>query len=189
MKQPSGRIARRIAFAVALAGLAAGGVGAASAAAGAPSAAARVPGCLTSQVTVWVGVPGGATAGSTYYELEFSDTSTAACSLSGFPGVSAITAAGAQLGSPAGWDHSSTPHTVILTPGETAHTVLQIADVANYPSGTCKPANAAGLRIYPPNQRASRTVAFPFRACGKAGPVYLNVAPIVAGTGIPGYSE
>ena len=42
------------------------------------------------------------TAGITYYTLDFTNTSSSTCSLSGFPFVSMISRAGRQLGSPAG---------------------------------------------------------------------------------------
>jgi Protein of unknown function (DUF4232) len=75
---------------------------------------------------------------------------------------------------------------VTLTPGATVHTVLQIADVSNYPPGTCKPATAIGLRVYPPNQTAATEVPFSFRACSAKGPVYLHIEAIQPKVGIPG---
>ncbi len=151
------------------------------------AASAAVPQCATSALEVWLGLgPGGAAAGSTYYPLEFSNISSATCTLRGFPGVSAIGSGGAQLGSPAGWDTAVTPQTVTLAPGATAHTVLQIADVGNYPPSTCNPATAIGLRVYPPNQTSSTVVTYSFRACSSAGPVYLHVEVVQPGVGIPG---
>jgi Protein of unknown function (DUF4232) len=190
VKRPSIPTAHRVALAAGLTGLATLGVGAMSAAAASGSAASpQVAACTTAQLTVWMGIPGGAAAGSTYYELELSDTGTTSCNLIGFPGVSGTGAGAAQLGSSAGWTHSSTPANVILTPGETAHALLQIADVYNFPTSTCEPAAADGLRIYPPNQTTSVVLPYSFEACSAAGPVYLNVdGPITAGAGIPGYS-
>lgn len=177
MKHPSVPSVRRVAFAAALAGLALAGVGAASAAAP----------CAASALTVWLGVPGNQTAGSTYYPLEFSNTGTATCTLHGYPAVSAVTAAGGALGSPAGQDASSTPATVTLKPGATAHTELQITDVDNYPPASCGSVTAFGLQVTAPNQTAGTEIAYAFPACSTAGPVYLHVTPIVAGVGIPGY--
>ena len=57
----------------------------------APAAVARS--CTTSGLAVWLGVgEGGAAAGSTYYPLEFTNTSNHRCRLPGFPGVSAVIA-------------------------------------------------------------------------------------------------
>jgi hypothetical protein len=40
---------------------------------------------------------------------------------------------------------------------------------------------AAGWRVYPPNQTASKVVPFPAGASGKAGPVYMHVGPVSKG--------
>jgi len=85
--KPSVRAARRTLIAAGAAVLTALGAGAVSASAagtaGAPAAAPRVPDCATSQLTVWLGVPGDAAAGTFYYELEFSNTGHTACRLFG----------------------------------------------------------------------------------------------------------
>lgn len=187
-----------------IAGLAAGVAGAAAvavlaggvatgatvtAASTAQNATARIAACATSQLSVWYGEPGGAAAGSSYIPLEFSNVGTTDCALYGFPGVSGVGAGGAQLGTPASWNHVIAPRTVVLAPNGTSHVVLRIVDVANYPSANCKPAKAYGLRVYPPNQKASLVVPFAFEACAKSGPVYLSVDPVNAGPGIPGYTD
>jgi hypothetical protein len=75
---------------------------------------------------------------------------------------------------------------VNLKPGATAHTVIQIVDVANFPAARCKPAEASGLRVYPPGQFEAAEIPFSFRACSAKGPVFLSVQPIQPGVGIPG---
>jgi hypothetical protein len=149
------------------------------------AAAAR---CPRGYLTAWLGIPGGQTAGSTYYQLEISNVSGHTCTLYGFPGVSAVTASGGQLGSAASRNHDYPELTVTLKPGQTAHVLLQITDVGNYPPASCHPATAAAVRVYAPNDFDSIVVPFSFRACAKRGPVFLHVSPTIAGTGIPGYS-
>ena len=56
--------------------------------------------------------------------------------------------------------------------------VLQVAHTGVYPPPECRPATAAGLRVYPPNQKGSKVVPFPFRACSRVGPVYLHVQAV-----------
>jgi hypothetical protein len=188
MKRPSVRTLRRSALALGLAGAATIGATAASqAASGSPAASARVPACATSQLTVWWGEPGDAAAGSSYVPLEFSNTGTTTCNLYGYPGVSTFDTNGHQLGSAASWDHSVTPTTVVLTPGSTAHAWLRITDVYNYPPSVCGPVASSGLRIYPPNQKAALELPLAPEACSKAGPIYLQVRPVMAGAGIPGH--
>src|SRR5579875_1906986 len=115
--------------------------------------AARIPRCSAADLGVWVALDqGGAAAGTIYYPLEFTDLSHQACTLYGFPGLSAIGGNGQQLGSPASWDHSVAARTVRLAPGGTAYALLEYSDVVtgNCP-GTSK-GTASELRIYPPDQ-------------------------------------
>lgn len=150
--------------------------------------AASTPGCVTSNLRVWLGVPGEGAAGSVYYPLELSNVSSHTCTLFGFPGVSAVAAGGAQLGSPATRDHTDPASLVTLAPGATAHAMLKITNVGVFPASTCQPTSAIGLRVYPPNNTAATVVGFPFQACAKSGPVFLTIRTTVTGTGIPGYS-
>lgn len=152
-------------------------------------APAVAPRCAAAALTVWLGIPGDGAAGSTYFQLELSNTSAKTCTLYGFPGVSATGRNGRQLGSAANRDYADPVHLVTLRRGATAHVLLQITDVANFPPASCDPANAVALRVYPPNDRRSVQVPFSFRGCGQRGPVYLHVRTTVGGTGIPGFSH
>ena len=158
-------------------------VGAAVAVAGAalasPVTSRSAPACATSRLVVWLNTaPGGAAAGSSYVDLEFTNLSGRACTLRGYPGVSAINLGGAQLGSAAGRNPLHPLRTITLAPGASAVALLQIADALNYPAATCRRKTAAGLRVYPPNQTQAKTVPFPFLACSRPGPVYLHVARV-----------
>ena len=65
-------------------------------------AATAIPQCTGGLgLGAWVAVSqGNGAAGTIYYPLEFTNTSGHACSLFGYPGVSAISRSGQQLGSP-----------------------------------------------------------------------------------------
>jgi Protein of unknown function (DUF4232) len=155
--------------------------------AAAPKTAA-ISRCARSQLTSWLGIPGGATAGSTYYQLEISNISGRSCTLYGYPGVSA-TRSGHQVGS-AAHRVSSHPSTLLtLVPRSTAHVILQITDVYNFPTSACHPTKASGLRVYAPGDYSSMQFPFSFEACGKKGPIFLHVSATIGGTGIPGYSS
>lgn len=191
MKHLSTTSARRaiaIAAAVAAAGLAT--TSAAFAATSAPPAAvmtrcaATAGGGPGSGLAVWVAADqGNGAAGTIFYPLEFTNLSGHTCTLSGFPGVSAIDHGGRQLGSPAGWE-PGTPHTVILGPGATAHAVLAYHDVVVGGAPGCDPVDSASeLRVYPPDQRTAAQAFFDLPVCSHAGPVYLNVGPIQRGAG------
>lgn len=133
--------------------------------------------CKTSGLVVWLDTRGGAAAGSAYYTLELTNQSGHSCTLFGYPGVSAVDLRGRRLGSAASRSPSAR-HLVTLRNGATAGAQLQIGTAANYPRSTCHQAAAAGLRVYPPNQTASKVVPFPFQACSRTGPVYLHVASV-----------
>ncbi len=123
-------------------------------------------------------------AGSTYYPLEFTNVSGHTVTIRGFPGVSAVNGSG-QLGSPAAWWHGTTPATVTLANGATAHTTLQIVNAHNF--GGLKTATATALKVYPPGQRTATYIYMTFPALVKKGTIYLLVrSPIVPGVGIPG---
>lgn len=137
-----------------------------------------VPTCRTSDLVVWLDTRGGAAAGSVYDHLEFTNLASKSCSLRGYPGVSAVGLRGEQRGHPAVRNPQHPSRTVTLTVGSTAFAILQISNAANFPVSVCKPTTAAGLRVYPPGQTASRMVPLPFPACSRSGPVYLSVESI-----------
>jgi hypothetical protein len=189
---------RRLIGATAIACAAALAPAAALAATSSPAAqaAAASPGCATSGLVVWLNVPpGNDYAGGAYYDLEFTNLSGHACTLRGYPGVSAVGLNGRQLGSPAGWG-SSTTTTVRLASGHTATAELQITDTGNYsqcfqrlPQGPGRPGilpTAAGLRVYPPNQTAATVIPYPLQACAHTGPVWIHAGPVTAGGPPPG---
>jgi Protein of unknown function (DUF4232) len=195
--KPTTRAARRglaalaltcAAVAIPTTALAASGSPAKPAAAARP-AAATPPRCGTGALTAWLGIPGDGSAGSVSYQLELSNTSAHACTLYGYPGVSALASGGHQLGRAAGRGPASANRLVTLGRGATAHAVLQITDVANFPPASCGETTAVALRVYPPGATRSLEIPFTFQACSKSGPVYLHVGTTKGGTGIPGFSR
>lgn len=165
---------------------------AALATSGRPAAPASTaaPKCATAALSAWMPGQGSGYAGGAVYELEISNTSARACTLYGFPGVSALGSNGRQLGSPASWDHAHPSRLLTLTPGATAHAVLRIVDVSvlGNPKQPCHPTKAAALRIIPPNDRTSIEIPFSFNACATPGPIYLSVRTTQSGAGIPNFS-
>jgi len=135
------------------------------------------PRCTTAGLVVWMNTQGDGYAGGVGYTLYLTNQSGHACALSGFPGISAVNLSGRQLGRPASW--SGHHRTVTLATGATADVQLQLVDVYNYAPGQhCNPVTAAGLRVYPPSQTASKVIPFPFEACSTSGPVFLSTGPL-----------
>ena len=148
--------------------------------------------CTTYDLVIYLDVPvGNGYAGGSGYYIQFTNLSGHACTLRGYPGVSAVSLSGAQIGSPALWGRSSTT-TVTLANGATAHAQLLVEDPADFGSrcATGLPArpgrgetfpSAAGFRVYPPGQTASKVIPYPFAACGHTGPVWMSVGAITPG--------
>lgn len=142
------------------------------------AAAPTTPRCATSGLVVWLDTEADHAAGSSYYKLRFTNLSGHACTLQGFPGVSAAGLAGRQLGRAAARSRTATPRQVRLPNTASAVAVLRLVNAQNFTRSACRPVIAAQLRVYPPNQTASKLVPFPFSACSRSGPVYLFVGAV-----------
>jgi hypothetical protein len=160
-------------FGIASAALAATLVAATPTAVGAPPAH---PSCRTAGLVIWISSAQGA-AGSFFYTLEFTNQSGHTCTLRGFPGVSAVNLGDRQLGSPAAHDTTTKVKTITLRNDASATTTLRVVDVLNFPPSKCRPADAAGVRVFPPNEKASKTVPLPFKACTKKL-IYMRVRAV-----------
>jgi len=139
--------------------------------------------CATSALHVVVpSGSGNAAAGSAYYPIQFSNTSGSACTLYGYPGVSFASAAGgSQIGVAATRNPTVPAKVISLSPGQTVHATLQVADAMNYPSAGCGLVTAHWLKIYPPNQTAPVYVSFTAQTCSKAKTI-LSVQTVQTGT-------
>jgi hypothetical protein len=178
------RAARRICGGLALAGMAVllpVTALAAPGGAGYRVAAAAAPACTGGNTRVWIGLPGDGTAGTTFFQLEFSNIGPAPCTFFGFPGVSAIRANGRQAG--LGARRTGTPHRVTLSPGATAHAILGVTDAG---AVCAHPVRTVNLRVFPPGQSRAQFVPLALQACLHQR--VLRVRPVHSGTGIPGFT-
>jgi hypothetical protein len=147
-----------------------------SPAAGGPAA------CPTSSLQVKQGVAQGY-AGGVYVVIDFTNTSGSTCTLYGYPGVSLVSGPPyTQIGLAAKRSTSTPKKLVTLTPGATAHALLQIVDALNYPPASCGPAKATALKVYPPNQTVP--VYLPNTSNGCTKPVQtLSIGTVQPGSG------
>ena len=177
--QRSGSRTRQVRAALVGCALVAAAVSVASAAGASPRArATSAPACRTAGLVVWLDTQGNGAAGSIYYTLEFTNLSGHSCTLRGYPGVSAVNLAGGQVGVAARRDPAYAPHTVTIAARASATATLRIVEAGNFPPSTCGPVTAAGVRVYPPNQTASRVVPFPFAACSHHADGVLSVRAV-----------
>ncbi len=151
-----------------------------------PSGQAAAAGsCSPSEVKISLdGAGAGVAAGSSFVPLEFTNVSASPCTLPSYPGVTfASGAGGPAIGPPAVQQDNSAAQTVILAPGQLAHSWLQIAAAANYPASQCHPVTAAGLLVSLSSSGPMSFVAEPVLACAQppAGSAILSVFPVRAG--------
>jgi len=158
------------------------GPGASSAGTSGPAAPPGGPGpCATSALRVTLGSQEGAAAGHLYRTLDFTNISSASCTLYGYPGISFVASVGGQqIGAAAGRSPAS-KRLVVLAPGKTGHVLLDLLDVLNFPASVCAVSNAHWMKVYPPNQFSASYVRLTAKVCSKPTPVYMSVAPVRPG--------
>ncbi|MFH9661157.1 DUF4232 domain-containing protein [Streptomyces sp. NPDC017248] len=157
-----------LALTTALVGVTAAGAAwsAAPAAAGVPAAART---CAVSDLYLSMGGKEGA-AGSLYWPVRFTNTSTTKCALRGYPGVSALDSTHRRIG-PAAAHSGSRYGTVTLSPGHSASAVVR---TTNGPVGGPCLRTGSYLRVYPPASRTATLVPAPWKICSgvfQVGPV------------------
>jgi hypothetical protein len=170
-----------------MAGVAACGSTGGSAGAGAGSGGGAAAGaCAASSLSVTLDAgAAGAAAGSSYYPIDFTNTSGSSCRLEGYPDAWFATSDGHQIGSAAVRDTAVTAGRVALRPGAAAHAWLQVSAAANYPVKTCRPVTAHWLSIRVPGAAAVSAVRHAFPACAAAmdGHGILTIQPVEPGRG------
>jgi hypothetical protein len=150
--------------------------------------------CATSGLQAWLGL-GTAVGGTrirpirgTYYTLEFTNVSDRACSLFGYPEVSAYLDSPktrGPIGGLAARDTSVRPKPVMLAPGATAHAELRVT----VQPANCAKVTAEELRVALPRQDRPEIVPVHITVCSQKGQVSLSVQAIQARPGVPGYTH
>lgn len=137
------------------------------------------PTCTTKQLTVTITPSAqGNAAGSSYFDLVFTNKGPGTCSIYGWPGVSFVgDSNGTQIGAAA--DRTDAPKLLKLARGKSAQALLREIDAANF-DDSCSIRPVDGLRVYPPNQKAAVFVAHKTRACGATTTHTLVISPVEA---------
>ena len=136
-----------------------------------------VSGCATAALKVQFVNKGNGAAGTIYYPIKFTNKTSLACTLRGFPGVSAVTKKGKQIGNPA-IRAGGKVKTVTIKPHKSASAMVGIVHTAFFPKAKCKPVTAAGLRVFPPNQTKAVIVKHKFSTCSSKKETSLKVVAI-----------
>ncbi|HEY2053679.1 MAG TPA: DUF4232 domain-containing protein [Solirubrobacterales bacterium] len=152
-----------------------------SSSAPAAPAATATKACNASGLVIWAGPePGGGAAGSFYYRIEFTNLSTATCTMKGYAKVNAVDLKGARIGAFATQENGKPTKLVTLAPGQSAAATLRIVDALNFPASKCKATTAAGLRVSVPGGSGNKIAPLAFETCVRSASKTLSVAPVAA---------
>jgi len=145
----------------------------------APSATSQ---CTTADLRLTVGASNGA-AGTVYYPLDFTNSSSSACTMYGYPGVAFVSSpGGSQVGAPAGRESSSTvPALVTLAPGATAHATLAVSDVLISNNCTGHQVQVNWVQVYPPDQYSALFAQLSRQGCADKTLVTMHVNTVSSG--------
>jgi hypothetical protein len=118
-----------------------------------------------------------------FYGLRFTNVSRTACTLTGYPRVSLVTA-GSSKGHPVGsprpliMQGPGPVKAVTLAPGQRALALLGVAETVMFTGSSCHPVAAHWLKVYPPRLR--HAVYLPIRAitCSSPADQVLEISPV-----------
>jgi hypothetical protein len=147
-----------------------------------PVTSTGTPRCHSGDLKVTSAYGDGAT-GHYSVNLRFTNKSTHACTLSGYPGVSWVTGDdGKQVNDPFK-RATSTKKTITIKSGATAHSMLLEVQHSFFDAKTCQAADVRGYRIYPPDETAAIFVSAPETVCSAKGIGLGEVYPVTTGAG------
>lgn len=139
--------------------------------------------CSTADLKLTIGQENGA-AGTVYYPIEFTNTSSSACTMYGYPGVAFVTKPGGRvIGAPAGRS-SSERDVITLDPGITAQATLAVSDVLLANNCHQHQVPVKWLQVYPPDQYTALFARFSppnGYGCADKSLVVMHVEPVTWG--------
>jgi hypothetical protein len=139
--------------------------------------------CRAAELVGSIVAGGGGAAGSVEVNIALKNTSSASCTLQGWPGVSFVgDGNGTQIGAAATLDRSAPHTTVTLQPGGTVTAPLKVGQAGNYSAADCSPRAVDGFRVYPPGSKQSVFIAdTDYQACSSMDVGLLDVKAFVQG--------
>ncbi|MET9960003.1 DUF4232 domain-containing protein [Streptomyces sp. NPDC006326] len=139
---------------------------------GAPRASAlpKAPTCHVADLNLAIGEADGA-AGSLYYPIQFTNTSTHTCVLRGYPGVSVVDVRHRQIGTSAARTGEQV-NTVSVEPGETVTATFRTNSEG---VGLGCRRTSTYVKVYPPNSYQAVQIPYHLRVCGA-----FEISPVQA---------
>ena len=148
--------------------------------------------CISAQLAVELGQSGGA-AGSVGVVVSFKNTSSAACSLYGYPGLQMLDSAGHPIATEVIRGTSTTvpsvpEDAVQVAPGAEASFNLGFPDATGYGSASCP--TSTNVEFTPPNAVQPITIPWQIQPYGGSTIAQLQcgqitVSPVYSGSGAP----
>jgi hypothetical protein len=135
--------------------------------------------CPSSALRIRTAPGSGEAMDGVYWDLTFTNTDTATCTLYGYPGVSFLAGSRSAVTAPASRAYGR-PHQLTLAPGQTASAQVKTPNVGNLPKNACHQATAASLQVYPPNDTIPVIVHTRIGVCAGPSPGG-SVWPVVPG--------
>jgi hypothetical protein len=136
--------------------------------------------CATTGLKLAVGQPNGA-AGTIFYPLDFTNTSSSACTMYGYPGVAFVSApGGSQIGAPAARRSPPVPALITLAPGATAHATLAVSDVL-VGNNCVHKVQVKWVQVYPPDQFSALFARLNRPGCADKSLVTMGVTAVTSG--------
>jgi len=118
--------------------------------------------------------------------LVFTNTSSTACTLDGYPTVHYVTKGGAAIGSPSR-PAVAAHEPVLLEKGRSAHSLLRSSVPGVWPPTACKATRDFGIRVTPPGSAHASVLHFPESVCSGTAVHEATTAPVRGGPGpLPG---
>ena len=137
--------------------------------------------CTTADLRLTVGAANGA-AGTIYYPLDFTNASSSACTMYGYPGVAFVSSpGGSQVGAAAGRPSSTAPALVTLEPGATAHATLAVSDVLIGNNCLGHQVQVNWVQVYPPDQYSALFAQLSRQGCADQSLVTMHVSTVSSG--------
>lgn len=137
--------------------------------------------CPTTDLRLTVGAANGA-AGTIYYPIDFTNTSTSACTLYGYPGVAFVSSpGGSQVGAPAARGSNTVPALVTLEPGAAAHATLAVSDVLIGNNCLHHQVPVHWVQVYPPDQYSALSAPLSRLGCADTSLVTMRISTVTSG--------
>jgi hypothetical protein len=148
----------------------------------APAAPSGPLPCLTTDVRLTVGAANGA-AGTIFYPLDFTNASSSACTMYGYPGVAFVSSpGGSQVGAPAGRSSNTAAAVIILPPGAAAHATLAVSDVLISNNCLHHQVQVSWVQVYPPDQYSALSAPLSRMGCADPSLVTMTVSTVSSGS-------